>query len=123
MRNTIQSKLNELINIDAGDFIPDGMIEEGTTYFGYSIQENHSRINQDKKRVLRYSIIGYVVRKEDNTENTLLIVDNATKDIVNKLIELNFKVDSKDINLSNGIRKKEITGYVYYDETNDKLVF
>lgn len=120
MRITIQSKLNEITTIDAGNFIPDDIIELGTTYFGYEIQENYSSSDQDKNDALRVSIIGFVIRKVKPTEDTLQVIDNATEDIKSKLKELNFKLSSEDITLQDDIRKIKITGYAYLH--NDKLL-
>lgn len=123
MRTCIQSKLNELTDIESGDLLPDGMIENGITYFGYSLQENYVKRNQDKKNVKRISLIGFLIRKNNPTENTVEILDGCSTNLLNKLSELNFKLDLKDIDMSNDIRKKQITGYVYLNETNNELVF
>ncbi len=123
MREYIQSKLNELSNIEIGPFIPDGMIENKTTYFGYQLQEDYQSSDMDKNDHIRVSIIGFVIRKNNSSENTLQIIDTASKQIKNKLKELNFKVSLQDITLSDDIRKIKVTGYVYYNEINNKLIF
>jgi hypothetical protein len=123
MREYIQSKLNELSNIEIGPFIPDGMIENKTTYFGYQLQEDYQSSDNDKNDHIRVSIIGFVIRKNNSSENTLQIIDTASKQIKNKLKELNFKVSLQDITLSDDIRKIKVTGYVYYNEINNKLIF
>ena len=123
MREYVQSKLNELTSIDSGNFIPDGMIEIGTTYFGYTLQEDYQNSDMSKNDHIRVSIIGFVIRKNKSSENTLSIIDNASKQIKEKLKELNFKVSLKDVTLGDDIRKKQVTGYVYYNEINNKLVF
>ena len=123
MRVYIQTKLNELSNIDIGPFIPDGMIEIGTTYFGYTLQEDYQNSDMSKNDHIRVSIIGFIIRKNKTSENTLSIIDNASKQIKEKLKELNFKVSLQDITLSDDIRKIKVTGYVYYNEINNKLVF
>lgn len=123
MRVYIQTKLNELSNIDIGSFIPDGMIENKTTYFGYQLQEDYQNSDMDKNDHIRVSIQGFIVRKISNDENTLQIIDDASKEIKNKLKELNFKVSLKDVTLADDIRKIQVTGYVYYNEINNKLIF
>jgi hypothetical protein len=123
MREYIQSKLNELSNIEIGPFIPDGMIENKTTYFGYQLQEDYQSSDMDKKDHIRVSIQGFIVRKIANDENTLQIIDEASNQIKNKLKELNFKVSLKDVTLNDDIRKIQVTGYVYYNEINNKLIF
>lgn len=123
MREYIQSKLNELSNIEIGPFIPDGMIENKTTYFGYQLQEDYQSSDMDKNDHIRVSIQGFVLRKVSTNEDTLQIIDTASNQIKNKLKELNFKVSLKDVTLNDDIRKIQVTGYVYYNEINNKLIF
>ena len=123
MREYIQSKLNELSNIEIGPFIPDGMIENKTTYFGYQLQEDYQSSDMDKKDHIRVSIQGFILRKVSTNEDTLQIIDEASNQIKNKLKELNFKVSLKDVTLNDDIRKIQVTGYVYYNEINNKLIF
>ena len=123
MREYIQSKLNELSNIEIGPFIPDGMIENRTTYFGYQLQEDYQNSDMNKNDHIRVSIQGFILRKVSTNEDTLQIIDDASKEIKNKLKELNFKVSLKDVTLSDDIRKIQVTGYVYYNEINNKLIF
>ena len=123
MRVYIQTKLNELANIEIGPFIPDGMIENGTTYFGYQLQEDYQSSDMDKNDHIRVSIQGFVLRKVSTSEDTLQIIDEASNQIKNKLKELNFKVSLKDVTLTDDIRKIQVTGYVYYNEINNKLIF
>ena len=123
MRVYIQTKLNEISNIEIGPFIPDGMIENRTTYFGYQLQEDYQSSDMDKKDHIRVSIQGFILRKVSTNEDTLQIIDDASKEIKNKLKELNFKVSLKDVTLNDDIRKIQVTGYVYYNEINNKLIF
>ena len=123
MRVYIQTKLNELSNIEIGPFIPDGMIENKTTYFGYQLQEDYQDSDMSKNDHIRVSIQGFIVRKISTDEDTLQIIDNASKQIKNKLKELNFKVSSKDVTIADDIKKIQITGYVNYNEINNKLIF
>ncbi len=123
MREYIQSKLNELSNIEIGPFIPDGMIENKTTYFGYQLQEDYQSSDMDKNDYIRVSIQGFVLRKVSTNEDTLQIIDEASNQIKNKLKELNFKISLKDVTLNDDIRKIQVTGYVYYNEINNKLIF
>ena len=123
MRVYIQTKLNEISNIEIGPFIPDGMIENKTTYFGYQLQEDYQNSDMQRNDTNRVSIQGFIVRKISTGEDTLQIIDEASKEIKNKLKELNFKVSSKDVTLSDDIRKIQITGYVNYNEINNKLIF
>ena len=123
MRVYIQTKLNEISDIEIGPFIPDGMIENKTTYFGYQLQEDYQNSDMNKNDHMRVSIQGFIVRKISTDKDTLQIIDDASKQIKNKLKELNFKVSLQDITLSDDIRKIKVTGYVYYNEINNKLIF
>ena len=123
MRVYIQTKLNELSDIEIGPFIPDGMIENGTTYFGYQLQEDYQSGDMDKNDHIRVAIQGFVLRKVSTSEDTLQIIDEASNQIKNKLKELNFKVSLKDVTLNDDLRKIQVTGYVYYNEINNKLIF
>ena len=122
IRETIQSKLEELENIDSGKIITDDIVVENTTYFGYELSKNYINTDQDKNYTYRQNLTGYVVRLLDTTENTQEIVDNAVEDILDKLKELNFKCNSRDINLTDNLVKVQITGYVDYNEINNKLI-
>ena len=122
MRKTIQSKLEELENVESGKIVPDDIVVENTTYFGYELSKNYIGSDQDKNYTYRQNITGYVVRLLDTTENTQEIVDNAVEDILEKLKELNFKCNSRDINLTDNLVKVQITGYVDYNEINNKFI-
>lgn len=122
MRTFIQNKLNEVTSVECGGFLPEAIIENGKTYFGYELQSNFISQDYSKNDVRRISIIGFVIRREQSNENTLQIVDDATKEIVNKLKELNFKVSTQDITFSKDIRKVKITGNVTYNEINNELI-
>lgn len=122
MRTTIQSKLNELTEVESGKVIPDDIVVEDTTYFGYEISQNYVGTDFDKNHTYRANIIGYVVRLVNPTENTQEIVDTATEDIINKLKELNFKCSSRDVTLTDDLIKTQITGYSEYNEINNKFI-
>ena len=68
------------------------------------------------------SITGRIVRKNNTTENTLKIVDEAIYNLKNKLKDLNFKYNFKDITLENIIRKILVTGNTKYNEINKKFI-
>ena len=121
IRTYIQSKFDEIEGIDSGVPIPDSIVEEGKTYFGYELQEDFNSSDTDNNYVMQVSIIGRIVRKEDSTENTLQIVDEALKKIKEKLKEMNFKYSYKDITLDE-FRKIQVTGNVFYNELNKKLI-
>lgn len=123
MRTLIQQKLDELDYIDSGEIISDDIIEDNVTYFGYQINKNYINSDMSQNYTYKVSIIGYIVRRIKDKENTTKIVDIATDNIIKKLKELNFKCNSEDVSISNNIRKTKITGYTKYNEINDKLIF
>ena len=81
MRVYIQTKLNEISDIEIGPFIPDGMIENKTTYFGYQLQEDYQSSDMQRNDTNRVSIQGFIVRKISTDEDTLQIIDTASKQI------------------------------------------
>lgn len=109
MRVAIQKKLNET-NIDCGNFKADDVLVSGETYFGYQINNNFVDTDMESTYEMKTNIIGYVTRLENTKENTLMIVDNAVQEIINKLKELGFRTTYEDVSLENGIRKVQITG-------------
>lgn len=122
MRETIQSKLNELTSVESGKVVADDIVVEDTTYFGYDLNTNYMGTDFDKHCTYRVNITGYVVRLVNPTENTQAIVDTATEDIINKLKDLNFKCNSRDITLTDDLIKTQITGYTEYNEINNKFI-
>lgn len=122
MRETIQLELNDLISIDSGPIIAESIIEIGKTYFGYSIQKNYQSNDNDKNTTYRVSLIGFIIRKKQPSENTLSIVDGASTLIVNKLKELNFKCSLEDVTLSDDNYKIKVTAYAIFNEINNQFV-
>ena len=122
MRETIQSKLNELNNVESGKIIPDNIVVENTTYFGYELSRNYISSDLNKNYTYRQNITGYVVRLLDTTENTQEIVDIAVEEIKDKLKELNFKCNSRDVSLTDSLVKVQITAYSDYNEINNKFI-
>lgn len=122
LRNLIQSKLNEISNVDSGVPIPDDVVENGKTYFGYELQEDNIGSDLEKNYTMQISITGRIVRKNIPDENTLEIIDDALDKIKKTLKGLNFKYSYRDITLENGIRKILVTGNAKYNEINKKFV-
>lgn len=122
MRTSIQSKLNEIDDIDSGEMISDDIIEDRVTYFGYQINKNFRDSDFERNYTYRVSLTGYVTRRIKATENTTKIVDDSSDEIINKLKELNFKCSSEDVSIDNNIKKIKITGYTIYNEINNKLI-
>lgn len=122
MRETIQSKLEELTSVQSGKVIADDIVVENTTYFSYNLNTSFVNRDLDRNTTYRVNIVGYVVRLVEPSENTQLIVDTATTDIINKLKELNFKCNSQDITYTDDLIKTEITGYTEYNEINNDFI-
>lgn len=122
IRELIQSKLDKIENLESGVPIPDEIVEDGKTYFGYELQEDNAGSDLENNYTMEVSIIGRIVRKNNVTENTLEIIDEALKEIKKKLKELNFKYSYKDITLDNGIRKIQVSGSAKYNEINRKFI-
>lgn len=122
MRKTIQSKLEELTSVESGKIIADDVVVEDTTYFGYDITKNYVDSDFDKNRTYRVNLTGYLTRLVNPEENTQEIIDNATEDIIDKLKELNFRCNSRDITLTDDLIKTEINGYAEYNEINNKFI-
>lgn len=122
MRTLIQGKLEEIKTIDSGEMISDDIVEDNVTYFGYQIKKNFVNSDFERNHTYRVSTTGYVTRRIKDTENTTQIVDDATDEIINKLKELNFKCSSEDVSIDNNIKKMKISGYMMYNEINNKLL-
>lgn len=124
IRNKIQAKLNEIPNLTCGEAIPDGMVENGTTYFGYELMLNYvpQYSDLDKNYTMEINLTGRIVRRKTSNENTLSIVDTALSNIKEKLKELNFKYSYNDINTDNNFKKILVKAYVRYNEINNELI-
>lgn len=122
MRETIQSKLEEIPDLEVGTEFNDEILEEGKTYFSFLFDENYQNSDTDRNFTYRTSLVGYVKRKTVNTENTLEIVDERTDEVVEKLKELNIRCSTSDISISDNIKKIRVTGSVNYNEINNRLV-
>ena len=116
VRELFQSKFNDISTIESGPPIPDSIIEEGTTYFGYELQESFLNSDTDSNYAMQISIIGTLVRKDIATENTLEIIDEALESLKEKLKELHIRYSYKDISIDNGIRKMQVSGECRYSE-------
>lgn len=121
MREDLQDLLNEIQDLQVSTEIPDEILEEGKTYFSFTLQEDYQNGDYDNNYTYRVSIIGFLKRKKDNTENTLEILDNKAKEIIDKFKEFNFKCSYRDESALDYIKKIRITGYATYNEINNKL--
>ena len=122
LRTLIQSKLDEIEDVDSGVPIPDGMVEDGETYFGYEIQENYRGSDLGRDYTMEVSLTGRLVRKEHPEENTLMVLDEALEEIKAKLKQSNMKYSYNDITMQDGIRKIFVKAFVRYNEMNKDLI-
>lgn len=121
MREVIQAGLEEIQGIEVTSELPDEVLDEGKTYFSFTLQNDYQSSDLNKNYTYRPFIIGYVKRVENLEENTLDIVDKATQDIVNKLKELNIRASYRDVTVDK-VRKVQVTGYGLYNEINNMLI-
>lgn len=122
VRVLIQSKLNEIEDVDCGIPIPDGMVEENQSYFGYELYFNYLGSDLNKNYTMEINLIGRLVRQVDPTEDTLQTMDNQLEEILEKLKELNFKYSYNDVSFEDNIRKYLINAYVRYNELNNTFI-
>ena len=122
MRTLIQSKLEEIQDLEVTPEIPDDLLEKNMTYFSYSIQKSYNGADTDKNYTYRINLLGYIKRLQNDQENTLEIVDNIADEIKNKLKELNIHTDFYDVSVIDGIRKIQVRGECIYNEINNGIV-
>ncbi|MBR0471704.1 MAG: hypothetical protein IJI98_03280 [Methanosphaera sp.] len=122
MREYIQSKLDEIDDLDSGEPIADDVVEEGKTYFGYDLQETYIDSDYDNNYTMQVNLTGRLVRKINPTENTLAIVDSVLSELKEKFKEINFKYGYQDVTLDNRIKKIVVTAEGIYNEINKKFI-
>lgn len=122
MREDIQLLLNEIQNVETSTEIPDDMLENSKTYFSFSLIENQLNTDFENNFTNEVNIQGYVKRLVRDDENTLEIVDDACKEIINKLKEFNIRCSYSDITIDNTIKKIQIRGRGIYNQINNKLM-
>lgn len=122
LRVFIQTALNNVSGVECGVPMPDSMIEQGVTYFGYQLNSDFIDTDYNRNDSRQVSIVGHVVRKMNSIENGLQITDDALDDVITALKSLNFHCSYQDVSLDRTIRKIQITGYAKYNEINNWLV-
>jgi hypothetical protein len=122
LRQTIQKVLDTIEDISSGPEVPDDLLVKGTTYFSYSVNRTYIGSDYDNNYTYQVNLIGYIKRLQDDTENTLEIVDKAQQEIEEKLKELNVKTSFQDVTILDKIRKVNVNGTTIYNEINNKLV-
>jgi len=122
LRTLFQQKLEEIQDLEVTTEIPDDVLEKDTTYFSYTLQKAYNGADTDKNYTYRVILLGYIKRLQNDTENTLQIVDNIADEIKEKLKELNIHTDFNDVSIIDGIRKIQVRGECMYNEINKGLI-
>lgn len=122
LRSLIQTRLEEIQDLEVSSEVPDDIIETNKTYFSYTLQKNYQGSDLNKNFTYEIFLEGFIKRKETTEENTLQIVDNAQDKIEEKLKELNIKTSFRDVSVLDNIRKIRVFGTVRYNEINKGLI-
>lgn len=121
LRELLQSKFEEIQDLEVSPEIPDDVLEKGKTYLTFTLSKRYFDGDFDKNYTYRVNISGYIKRLQDDEENTLAIVDEMSNKIKEKMKELNIKSSFNDISVIDGIRKIQVVAYVSYNEINNAL--
>ena len=122
MREFIQSKLEEIEGLEVTAENSDDILEDGKTYFSFTLYKNYRDSDLNKNYTYNQSLIGFIKRLEKPTENTLEIIDSMQDKIETKLKEINIKTSFQDVSVANGIRKTRCVGECLYNEINYEIV-
>ncbi len=122
IRELLQTRLTAIEGLDAGAPIPDDMIVDGKTYFGYTLAEDYIDGDFDKNYSMQISLVGHLVRKNNSRENTLAIIDWTLDNVKQVLKSLNMRYDYDDVTFNDNIRKIQISATVRYNEINNWLI-
>ena len=122
LRQFIQSKLEEITDIDVGTELPDDMLVDNQVYFSYLLQTSFNDSDFDRNYTYDVTIIGYLKLKSSVDIDSLSVIDNAQKKLKNKLKEINFKASFNDVSIIDNIRKVQVTAYARYNEINNGLL-
>lgn len=122
LRQFIQSKLNELMDIEVGTELPDDMLVQDKVYFSYLLNNNHIDNDFERNGTYNVSIIGYLKLKSSIEEDSLEVIDNAQKELKEKLKEINFRVSFRDVSIIDEIRKIQVIATATYNEINNGII-
>ena len=122
LRSLVQSKLEEIQDIETSAEVPDDIIEKGKTYFSYTLSKYVIDSDTDNNYTYNVTLDGFIKRKNNSEENTLEIIDNAQDEIREKLKELNIRTDFRDVSVLDNIKKCRVSGRVKYNEINNGLI-
>lgn len=122
LREFIQSKLDEIDDIEMGTEVPDDMLVENVVYFSYLINENITNKDFEQNGTYNVSLNGYIKLKTSIEIDSLSLIDQARKKIQNKLKEINFSVSFNDVSIIDTIRKIQVRANATYNEINNGLI-
>ena len=122
LRQFIQRKLNEIMDIEVGTELPDDMLVQDKVYFSYLLNNDHVDNDFDRNGTYNVSIIGYLKLKSSVDIDDLSVIDNAQKELKNKLKEINFNVSFRDVSIIDEIRKIQVTATAVYNEINNGII-
>lgn len=121
LRELLQSKFEEIQNLEVSTELTDDVLEKGKTYFAYTLYKNYAGSDTSGNYTYRVNLVGFIERIQDDEENTLEIVDKITTKLENKMKELNMKSNFTDVSVIDGIRKIQVQAEVSYNELNNGL--
>lgn len=122
IRQFIQSKLNEITDIEVGTELPDDMLVLNTVYFSYLLVDNFINKDYEQNATRNIAIIGYLKVKSSMDVDSLDIIDKAQKELKNKLKEINFNATFNDVSIVDNIRKIQVRANALYNEINNGIV-
>ena len=121
LRELLQSKFEEIQDLEVSTELTDNVLEKGKTYFTYSLYKSYYNSDTSGNFTYKINLLGFVERLKDDEENTLEIVDKITTKLENKMKELNMKSSFSDVSVIDGIRKIQVQAEVSYNELNNGL--
>ena len=122
LRELIQKKLSEIDDIEIGIPIPDELVEDNMTYFGYEIQEVNYGSDYDNNYSMRVILTGRLVRRAKQNEESLRILGEALEEIKTALKSMNFRYSYNDVTIDKSLRKYFVSAEVNYNELNNMLI-
>lgn len=123
LRELIQSKLEEIQDLETTSLIPDDLMEDDKVYFTYTLQKSFEDSDHDKNYTYQVIITGYVKAKDSSEENILELIDIKGEEVLEKLKEINIKCSIYDISDTDSTYKKlKVSGSVRYNEINNILI-
>lgn len=117
-RTLLQTKLEEIQDLEVSPEVTDDLLEKGKTYFSYTLQKTFENSDTDGNFTYRFNLVGYVKRLQNDEENTLEIVDKKSDEIQKKLKDINIKSSFNDVSILDRVRKIQVTGECIYNELN-----